>query len=162
MLWPNSREICQWEGLLLLFSHQDVSNILKMKKNLQLEKMLELPSGGGGSVMGQKEWFLKLNPLIPISEFTDSFHSWEGNFVIFPNWKSYQTQILHQPCGFIAKFHLNLLMETLIFSIWVSEPIPGLVKRLKRLSLIELTDGKKLFFQSQNIFKKSSKIVTKF
>ena len=52
----------------------------------------------------------------------------------------------------LAKNHLNQLMITSIFGIWASEPFPKPGKRLRRLGLIGLTNGKNLSVLSRNIF----------
>ena len=52
----------------------------------------------------------------------------------------------------LAKIHLNRLIITLIFGIWAFELFPRPGKRLKRLGLIGLTNGKMLSVLSRNIF----------
>ena len=52
MLLPNSSKIGQSGGLLLLFPHQDVQKVLKMKKISSAWKLLKL---AWGSILGQKK-----------------------------------------------------------------------------------------------------------
>ena len=57
----------------------------------------------------------------------------------------------------LAKVHLSRLMVTLIFGIWASEPFPRPGKKLRRLDLIGLRNGKNLPVLSRNIFHISQK-----